>query len=103
MNRDAPYHCPLAAGMRRQIDEGAEAPVEPLVLRPRPRRFDAEGRRLARIHSVYRPGRPGGGANRGKVLPMLRLSGKWLRETGFSVGKRYSIEVEDGELVIRAL
>jgi hypothetical protein len=86
--------------MRRQIDEVAEAPVEPLVLRPRPRRFDAEGRRLARVHSVFRPGK---GSNQGRVLPMVRLSGKWLLESGFPVGKRYSIEVEDGELVIRAL
>jgi hypothetical protein len=29
--------------------------------------------------------------------------GQWLLESGFPVGKRYSVEVEDGELVIRAL
>jgi len=34
---------------------------------------------------------------------MIRLSGKWLRESGFPVGTRYSVEVENGELVIRAL
>jgi hypothetical protein len=86
--------------MRRQIDEVADAPVERLVLRPRPRRFDEEGRRLARVHSVFRPGT---GANRGKVMPMVRLSGQWLLASGFPVGKRYSVQVEDGELVIRAL
>jgi len=97
---DAPYACPLAAAMRRQIDEVAEAPVDVLELRPRARRFDGSGRRLARVHSVFRPGR---GPGQGKVLPMLRLSGNWLRETGFPIGKRYSVEVEDGALVIRAL
>jgi len=97
---DAPYPCPLADAMRRQIDEVAEAPVELLELRPRARRFDGSGRRLARVHSVFRPGR---GSGQGKVLPMLRLSGRWLQETGFPIGKRYSVEVEDGALVIRAL
>jgi hypothetical protein len=93
--RDLPY-CPLAAAMRRQIDEVAEAPVEPLVFRPRSRRVDSEGRRLARIHSVFRP-------KQGKVLPMMRLSGQWLEQTGFPIGQRFSVDVEDGALVIRAL
>jgi hypothetical protein len=92
---ERPYHCPLAAGMRRQIDEVAEAPVEPLVLRPRPRRFDAAGRRLARVHTVHRP-------EQGVLRPVLRLTGKWLEEAGFRRGRRFSVEVRDRELVIRA-
>ena len=42
------------------------------------------------------------GAKKGLVLPMFRLAGIWLQETGFPIGQRYSVEVRDGELVIRA-
>jgi hypothetical protein len=37
------------------------------------------------------------------VLPLIRLSGNWLQETGFPIGQRYAVEVRDGELVIRAV
>jgi len=92
--------CPLAATLLGQFDEVAEQAAVPLDLRPRRPRFDRQGRRLARIHTLYRPRQ---GTVPGEVLPMIRLSGKWLQESGFPVGTRYSVEVENGELVIRAL
>jgi len=93
--------CALVSALRGPVDELGE-PVAAALRRARVERprFDPAGRRLARIHSTYRPRR---GAEPGKVLPMVRLSGKWLREAGFPVGRRFSVEVEDGELVIRAL
>ena len=102
--RERPNPCALASAFLGQIDEIAEQTAGVLDLRRRRPRFDREGRRLARVHSIFRPGREtGGGREPGKALPMVRLSGRWLQESGFPVGKRYSIEVEDGELVIRAL
>ena len=94
--------CALVSMLTGPIDEVAE-PDGVLDLRRRRPRFDREGRRLARVHSVFRPGNPAVGGSTGKVLPMLRLSGKWLRESGFPVGRRFSVEVENGELVIRVL
>ena len=93
------HHCPLAAALLGQCDEVAEQ-MAARALRPTRQRFDPEGRRLARIHTLYRAGR---GADSGKVMPLIRLSGNWLQESGFPIGTRYSVEVEDGELVIRAL
>jgi len=93
------HHCPLAAALLGQIDEVAEQAAA-RAARPKRPRFDPEGRRLARIHTLYRAGR---GADSGKVLPLIRLSGNWLQETGFPIGQRYSVEVRDGELVIRAV
>ena len=93
------HHCPLAAALLGQIDEVAEQAAA-RTARPKRPRFDPEGRRLARIHTLYRAGR---GADSGKVLPLIRLSGNWLQETGFPIGQRYSVEVRDGELVIRAV
>lgn len=100
----SPVNGALISMLAGPADGIAERVDGVLDLRKRRPRFDREGRRLARIHSVFRPGREtGGGRERGKVLPMIRLSGRWLRESGFPVGQRYSVEVEDGELVIRAL
>jgi len=92
--------CALISALTGPVGEVAERADGALALRKRRPRFDREGRRLARIHPLYRPGQ---GAEPGKVLPMIRLSGKWLQESGFPIGQRYSVEVEDGELVIRAL
>jgi len=92
------HRCPLAAALLGQCDEVAEQAAR--ALRPKRPRFDPEGRRLARIHTMFRPGT---GAQNGKVLPLIRLSGNWLQETGFPIGQRYSVEVHDGELVIRAV
>ena len=95
------HHYPLAAALLGQCDEIAEAEqAAARAARPKRPRFDPEGRRLARIHTLYRAGR---GADSGKVLPLIRLSGSWLQETGFPIGQRYSVEVRDGELVIRAV
>ena len=93
------HHCPLAAALLGQYDEVAEQAAA-RALRPKRPRFDREGRRLARIHTLYRARR---GADSGKVLPLIRLSGNWLQESGFPIGQRYSVEVRDGELVIRAV
>jgi hypothetical protein len=62
------HHCPLAAALLGQIDEVAEQAAA-RAARPRRPRFDPEGRRLARIHTLYRAGR---GADSGKVLPLVR-------------------------------
>lgn len=35
-------------------------------------------------------------------VPFVRLSGRWLRELGFLVGKRIEVEAEPGRLVLRA-
>jgi len=64
------------------------------VSKPRGPRIDERGRRLARIHWRIR-----GGERR----PLLRLTGKWLREAGFDLGQRLAIEAAAGRLVIRAV
>jgi toxic protein SymE len=37
-----------------------------------------------------------------KPVPFVRLSGRWLRELGFSVGERIEVEATPGRLVLRA-
>jgi hypothetical protein len=34
---------------------------------------------------------------------MVRLRGDWLADAGFSEGRRFEVDVEDGKLVLRAL
>jgi hypothetical protein len=64
------HHCPLAAALLGQYDEIAEAEQAAVrAARPKRPRFDPDGRRLARIHTLYRAGR---GADSGKVLPLIR-------------------------------
>ena len=62
------HHYPLAAALLGQYDEIAEQAAA-RAARPKRPRFDPEGRRLARIHTLYRAGR---GAGSGKVLPLIR-------------------------------
>lgn len=35
--------------------------------------------------------------------PLIRLSGRWLRGLGFSLGTKIEVEVEPGRLVLTAL
>jgi hypothetical protein len=62
----------------------------------RQRRRDARrrGRRLATVTHCTR------GSDR---VPLLRLSGKWLRDAGFDVGQEYEIEVGEGRLILEAV
>jgi hypothetical protein len=62
----------------------------------RQRRRDARrrSRRLATISHCTR------GSQR---LPLLRLSGHWLREAGFALGREYEVEVGKGKLIIEAV
>jgi len=66
--RNDRHHCPLAAALLGQCDEIAEQAAA-RAARPKRPRFDPEGRRLARIHTLYRAGRD---ADSGKVLPLIR-------------------------------
>ncbi|WP_020603234.1 SymE family type I addiction module toxin [Spirosoma spitsbergense] len=38
-----------------------------------------------------------------RFLPALKLSGHWMASAGFSVGDQVSIEVSDGQLIIRKI
>jgi len=58
----------ISSALLGQIDEVAEQAAARAAPPKRPR-FDPEGRRLARIHTLYRAGR---GADSGKVLPLIR-------------------------------
>lgn len=53
------------------------------------------GRKTAKVHSLFYRGR--------EERPLLRLSGKWLANLGFDVGRRFVIETSPGELQIRVL
>lgn len=53
------------------------------------------GRKTAKVHSLFYRGR--------EERPFLRLSGKWLANLGFDVGRRFVVEATPGELRIRAL
>lgn len=61
--------CALVSALTGPVGEVAERADGALALRKRRPRFDPEGRRLARIHPLYRPGQ---GAERGKVGPLIR-------------------------------
>ncbi len=55
---------------------------------------EGDNRRTAKVHYLYR----------GEVArPCLRLSGKWLSQLGFEVGRRFVVETSPGELRIRTL
>lgn len=52
--------------------------------------------RQLKIHQgPYRDGR--------SSFPMLRLHGKWLAQAGFTVGSMVTIEVEEGQLIIKRI
>lgn len=36
----------------------------------------------------------------GKRMPAVHLSGRWLEQLGFAIGKRVHVRVRDGELVV---
>ncbi len=40
------------------------------------------------------------GFRRGKAVPFLRMSGNWLRDLGFRIGTRVTVEAKKGQLVI---
>lgn len=63
-------------------------------------RIDESGRRRAHIHTLYRPP---GDSRFLQHLPLLRLTGNWLREAGFDIGQSIAVQVEPGHLVIDAI
>ena len=85
----APLHRPAA-----RLSEIAEA-------------VDAEDRRQRRCHLAHlarrrtnRLGTISALHRDGDPRPHLRLSGKWLREAGFGVGRHFEVEVGEGWLSI---
>ena len=47
---------------------------------------------------------PTGDFWRGKVVPQIRLQGKWLEAAGIPPGARIAVEIHgDGKLIIRCL
>ena len=83
---------PLAQPVARVADVGDAAEAEA----KRRRRRDAlrRGRRLGTISYVTRGS---------QQLPLLRLSGKWLREAGFDLGQELEVEVARGRLTLEAV
>ncbi|MCR4330040.1 MAG: type I toxin-antitoxin system SymE family toxin [Candidatus Roizmanbacteria bacterium] len=35
--------------------------------------------------------------------PFIRLSGKWLEEAGFNIGKEYGVTILDSKLILESL
>jgi len=38
-----------------------------------------------------------------QVMPLIRLSGKWLDRLGFAIGSKLAVEAEPGRLVLTAV
>ena len=76
-----------------RITDAAEA-IEAESKRRRRCEARRRGRRLATISHCTR------GSQR---LPLLRLSGNWLREAGFDLGQEYEVEVGEGRLTLEAM
>lgn len=39
--------------------------------------------------------------SRGIYVPYIRMSGKWLKEAGFSIGQDFTVECEGDKIVLR--
>jgi hypothetical protein len=63
----------------------------------------SRSKRMAKLHSRWRPGMItfGNNFNSGKYVPWLNLNGQWLAQAGFGIGDRIEIDVRQNELVIR--
>lgn len=83
---------PLARPVARAADVGDAIAAES----KRRRRRDARrrGRRLVTVSYVTR------GSRR---VPLLRLSGHWLRDAGFDLGQELEVEVDRGRLTLEAI
>ena len=78
--------------------------THPLAAPAPPARFTEDGRRLATVTYATRWNGPSYRDGRvPRVTPMVRLRGDWLADAGFSEGRRFEVDVEDGKLVLRAL
>jgi toxic protein SymE len=65
-----------------------------------------EGKRQRRRQARQRGVRLGtvcGRWRNGRRRPDLRMTGRWLEEAGFRLGREYEVEVEAGKLTIQAL
>lgn len=51
-------------------------------------------RKEFKIYEVY---------NGKKTIPQIRINGIWLQELGFNIGDKISLELIEGELVIKKL
>jgi hypothetical protein len=91
-----------ATGERLHRAAAPYSEVAEAVERERTRR-----RREALRHEAKRNGHRFGTVsyrwNGKKQLPHLRLSGQWLHDAGFAVGRELEIEVAEGRLVIDAV
>ncbi len=76
------------------IRDAVQADTRRQRRRRRRREARRRGRRFATVHRVTRGARQ---------LPLLRLSGQWLREAGFERGQEYEVEVGEGRLTLVAL
>jgi len=69
--------------------------------------IEAETKRRHRVREARRRSRRFGTIShrnlRGECLPLLRLSGKWLRDAGFDLGQEFEVEVRHGRLVLERL
>ena len=65
-----------------------------------------EGKRQRRKQARQRGVRLGTVCSRwrdGRRLPEVRLTGRWLEEAGFDLGREYEVDVADGKLTIQAV
>ena len=81
-------HLPAA-----RVDEIAEA-VAAEQTRRRRAEAKSNGRRLGTISYRWK---------NDKRFPLLRLSGDWLDEAGFALGRQFEITVNDRQLIIDAV
>ena len=51
-------------------------------------------RKEFKIYEVY---------NGKKTIPQIRINGIWLQELGFNIGDKISLELIEGELVIKKM
>jgi len=87
---------PLAEPVARTADleEAIDAETERRRRRHRYREARDRGRRLGTVSRRHL---------RGERLPLIRLSGKWLRAAGFDLGQEFEVEIAEGRLVLEVV
>jgi len=87
---------PLAEPVARtaDVEEAIDAEAERRRRRHRYREARDRGRRLGTVSRRHL---------RGERLPLIRLSGKWLRAAGFDLGQEFEVKIAEGRLVLEVL
>lgn len=57
------------------------------------------GRKL----KIYPKHRPLSCSSFGRVVPKLRLCGKWLEQSGFRIGDQVQVSIKDQEIIIKPM